>query len=101
MAKKVLSKYRWWRNQRVSKKLPRLNKTGGWLTVINRLGARGDTLITANVIKCIKDIYHNLKINCITPFSELIRYDPSIDSINKPEKIANAPTTAFALYSRV
>lgn len=98
--KKILSKYRWWRNQRVSKKLPQLNRTGGWLTVINRLGARGDTLITANVIKCIKDIYHNLKINCITPFSELIRYDPSIDSINKPETFYSFDSSYFELIVR-
>jgi len=98
--KKILSKYRWWKNQRVSKKLPLLNKTRGWLTVINRLGARGDTLITANVIKCIKDIYHNLKINCITPFSELIQYDPSIDSINKPETFYSFDSSYFELIVR-
>ena len=98
--KKILSKYRWWRNQRVSKKLPLLNRTRGWLTVINRLGARGDTLITANVIKCIKDIYHNLKINCITPFSELIQYDPSIDSINKQETFYSFDSSYFELIVR-
>jgi len=57
-------------------------------------------LITANVIKCIKDIYHNLKSNCITPFSELIQYDPSIDSINKRETFYSFDSSYFELIVR-
>ena len=98
--KKLFSKYRWWKNQKVSKKLPYINKKSGWLTVINRLGARGDTLITANVIKCIKDVYENLKINCITPFEELILYDPFIETLNRPESFYSFDSSYFELIVR-
>ncbi len=53
--------------------------------MIDRLGAPGDALITANVIRCIKRIYTKVKINCITPHPDLILYDPCIDSVNEKE----------------
>ena len=82
---KLWSKYRWFRNSRLPSLLPSLNKRKRWLTVVDRLGAPGDALITANVIRCIKENYPKLRINCITPNPELIRLDPHIDSINQPE----------------
>ena len=84
---KLWSKYRWWKNGNLKHKLSFLNKSKSWLTVIDRLGAPGDALITANVIRCIKNRYSHLKINCITPHPELIRLDPSIDSINCKRKL--------------
>ncbi len=62
-----------------------LTKKGKWLTVIDRLGAPGDTIITANIIHGIKQLFPKLKINCITPNPELIKLDPDIDCINQKE----------------
>ena len=98
--KKILSKFRWWRNKNLGKKLKKLNSTRSWLTVINRLGARGDTLITANVIHCIKNKYQNLRVNCITPHSELLLNDPVIDSINHPETFYSFDSSYFELIVR-
>lgn len=97
---KFWSKYRWWRNSKLSDKLPKLNSKRKWITVINRLGARGDTLITANVIRCIKTQYPNIKVNCITPYPELIEHDPIIDSINKPETFYSFDSSYFELIVR-
>jgi ADP-heptose:LPS heptosyltransferase len=97
---KFLSKFRWWKNSKLSEELPTLNSRRKWITVINRLGARGDTLITANVIRCIKNQYPNIKINCITPYSELIEHDPLIDSINKPETFYSFDSSYFELIVR-
>ena len=98
--KKILSKFRWFRNKSLGKRLKKLNETRCWLTVINRLGARGDTLITANVIRCIKNKYGNLRVNCITPHSELIENDPNIDSINNPETFYSFDSSYFELIVR-
>ena len=98
--KKLISKYRWWRNDRLSHSIQKLNSKGKWLTVVNRLGARGDTLITANVIRCIKKKYSNLKINCITPYPEIIENDPMIDSVNKPETFYSFDSSYFELIVR-
>jgi len=97
---KLWSKYRWFRNSRLPLLLPNLNKKRKWLTVIDRLGAPGDALITANVIRCIKETYTNLKINCITPQSELILLDPNIDSINQPETFYSFDSTYWELIVR-
>ena len=64
------------------------------------LGAPGDALITANVIRCIKERYPKLKINCITPHPELIRLDPNIDSINQPETFYSFDSTYWELIVR-
>ena len=82
---KILSKFRWWKNSKLEFVLPSLNQKQKKITVIDRLGAPGDALITANVIRCIKDKYPNLKINCITPNPDLVRLDPCIDSLNEKE----------------
>ena len=97
---KLWSKYRWFRNSRLQSLLPSLNKKRKWLTVIDRLGAPGDALITANVIRCIKEQYPELKINCITPHPELIRLDPNIDLINKPETFYSFDSTYWELIVR-
>jgi ADP-heptose:LPS heptosyltransferase len=80
--------------------LPSVNKKRNWLTVIDRLGAPGDALITANVIRCIKENYPNLKINCITPHPELVRLDPNIDAINQPETFYSFDSTYWELIAR-
>jgi ADP-heptose:LPS heptosyltransferase len=97
---KLWSKFRWFQNSRLPSRLPHLNKKRKWLTVIDRLGAPGDALITANVIRCIKENYLNLKINCITPHPELIRLDPNIDSINQNETFYSFDSTYWELIVR-
>ena len=97
---KLWSKFRWLRNSRLPCLLPSLNKKRKWLTVIDRLGAPGDALITANVIRCIKENYSNLKINCITPPPDLIRLDPHIDTINQPETFYSFDSTYWELIVR-
>ena len=97
---KLWSKFRWFRNSRLQSLLPHLNKKSKWLTVIDRLGAPGDALITANVIRCIKDNYPSLKVNCITPHPELIRLDPHIDTINQPETFYSLDSTYWELIVR-
>ena len=94
---KFWSKYRWWKNGNLKRVIHSLNKTKAWLTVIDRLGAPGDALITANVIRCIKKKYSNLKINCITPHPELVRLDPNIDSINQNETFYSFDSTYWEL----
>jgi ADP-heptose:LPS heptosyltransferase len=64
------------------------------------LGAPGDALITANIIRCIKENHPNLKINCITPHPDLIRFDPDIDSINQPETFYSFDSTYWELIVR-
>ena len=68
--------------------------------MIDRLGAPGDALITTNVIRCIKENYSNLKINCITPHPDLIRLDPHIDTINQPETFYSFDSTYWELIVR-
>ena len=68
--------------------------------MIDRLGAPGDALITANVIRCIKETYPKLKVNCITPNPELIRLDPNIDTINQPETFYSFDSTYWELIFR-
>jgi ADP-heptose:LPS heptosyltransferase len=97
---KLWSKYRWFQNSRLPSLLPSLNRRKKWLTVINRLGAPGDTIITSNVIRCVKEKYPELMINCITPHSELIRFDPNIDSINKPETFYSFDSSYWELIVR-
>ena len=94
---KFWSKYRWWRNGNLKRVIHSLNKAKAWLTVIDRLGAPGDALITANVIRCIKKKYSSLKINCITPHPELVRLDPNIDSINQNETFYSFDSTYWEL----
>ena len=65
--KKLWSQYRWNRNKNLKNKISVLNENSKWITVIDRLGAPGDALITANVIQGIKKTFPKLKINCITP----------------------------------
>ena len=97
---KLWSKFRWFRNSRLKSLLPSLNKKRKWLTVLDRLGAPGDALITANIIRCIKENYPELRINCITPHPELISLDPHIDKINQPETFYSFDSTYWDLIVR-
>jgi ADP-heptose:LPS heptosyltransferase len=97
---KLWSKYRWFRNSLQPSLLQSLNKKRKWLTVVDRLGAPGDALITANVIRCIRENYPTLKINCITPHPELIRLDPHIDTINHPETFYSFDSSYWELIVR-
>jgi ADP-heptose:LPS heptosyltransferase len=97
---KLWSKYRWYLNRRLRFILPFLNKRKKWLTVIDRLGAPGDAIITANVIRCIKKKYENLFINCITPNLDLLKYDPQIDSLNQTETFYSVDSSYWELIVR-
>ena len=97
---KFWSKYRWRKNRKLKRLLSSLNKARKWLTVIDRLGAPGDALITANVIRCIKNEFSQLKINCITPHPELLQTDPSIDSINRKESFYSFDSSYWELIVR-
>lgn len=97
---KLWSKYRWLKNANLKNVIPILNKKNKWFTVIDRLGAPGDALITANVIRCIKEKHSHLKVNCITPHPELIQHDPSIDSINGKETFYSFDSTYWELIAR-
>lgn len=94
---KFWSKYRWKKNSKLSSIIGTLHKKRKWITVVDRLGAPGDALITANVIRCIKSEYSDLKINCITPHPDLIRLDPMIDSLNGKETFYSFDSTYWEL----
>mgnify|MGYP001380305224 CR=1 FL=1 len=94
---KLWSKYRWFINSKLRLLLQSINSRKKWLTVIDRLGAPGDALITANIIRCIKNHFPQLKINCITAHPELIRLDPNIDSINQPESFFSFDSSYWEL----
>ena len=97
---KLWSKFRWWRKSKLPCSLPKLNDSKQWLTVIDRLGAPGDALITSIVIRSIKNYYPKLKINCITPHPELISLDPNIDSINGRETFYSFDSSYWELVKR-
>ena len=58
---KLFSKIRWKLNEWKDKHLSLLNALGCRLTVIDKFGSAGDTLITATVIRNIKTKYPNIK----------------------------------------
>ena len=97
---KIWSKYRWFKNSHLEENLPNLNRNKRWLTVVDRLGAPGDAIITANVIRCIKKKYPQLLINCITPNPQLIELDPNIDSINQRETFFSFDSSYWELIVR-
>jgi ADP-heptose:LPS heptosyltransferase len=97
---KIWSKYRWWKNSKLPTAIRSIDKKRKWITIIDRLGAPGDTLITANVARCIKEKFNKLKINCITPNPELIRFDSHFDTINQPETFYSFDSTYWELIDR-
>lgn len=97
---KIWSKYRWFKNSRLRKNLPHLNSSKKWITVVDRLGAPGDALITSNVIRCIKNQYPELLVNCITPNPAVIRLDPDINSLNQPETFYSFDSSYWELIVR-
>ena len=97
---KLWSRFRWWKNSKIADLLESINNRSKWLTIIDRLGAPGDALITANIIRCIKQRYPKLKVNCITPNPDLIRLDPDIDSINSGETFYSFDSTYWELIVR-
>ena len=98
--KKLWSKYRWWKNSNLKKLLPYLNENTKWLTVIDRLGAPGDALISANVIRAVKQKFPKLKINFITPHPELVELDPNIDLLNGKESFYTFDSSYWELIVR-
>ena len=97
---KIFSKYRWHQNSKLKQKITKLNSLEYWLTIIDRLGGYGDTLITANVIFEIKKKYPDLKINCITPNPELLSYEKCIDKINGKESFYSFDSSYIEIVQR-
>lgn len=97
---KIWSRYRWWKNSKLSLILPSLNRKKKLITVIDRLGAPGDALITATVIRNLKKVYPDIKCNCITPYPELVEQDPHIDSLNQQETFYSLDSTYWELIVR-
>ena len=93
----IFHKLRWFLNGNISILLPLLNFFGFKFTVVNRLGAPGDTLITANVIKCLKEKFPRLCVNCITPHKELLDFDPNINCLNQKETFFSADSSYIDL----
>lgn len=94
---KFKSKFRWSLKSLQKNFLGVLDFWGIWLTVIDRLGAPGDALITANVIRCIKNRFPNIKINCITPHPDLVKYDPNINAFNSKETFFSTDSSYWEL----
>jgi len=68
-----------------------LNLFAANLTVEDRFGSPGDTLMMAIVCREIKERYPRLKINCVTPNPSLLTHDPHIDTLNQPKDWLNIP----------
>ena len=97
---KAWSKLRWHLNESLAPRLPRLNARRGKVTVIDRLGAPGDALLTAIVIHNLKKRYPRLRVNCITPHPELLQLEPAIDSLNEPETFYSLDSSYWDLVCR-
>lgn len=69
-----------------------VNKVGGRFTVLDGFGTPGDTILTATVCRNLKNKFPKLRINCVTPNPDLLRYDPSISELNAPPGL---PTIKF------
>ncbi len=54
------------------------------MTVIDHFGAPGDTLLTTNVCRILKNKFPRLRINCVTRNADLIELEPAIAEINGP-----------------
>ena len=98
--KKVWSKIRWALNARLEVFLAFLNQLRAPLTVVDRLGAPGDALLTAIVIRNLKQSFPKLKVNCITPHPELLKLDPAIDNLNGPESFFSFDSSYWDLVRR-
>ena len=88
----VSGKVRWHLNDQLLRRLWLLNAAGARLTVADAYGAPGDTLLTAIVCRHLRRRYSRLSLNFLTPNPDLVRHDPSIDSLNQPE-------TFFSVWS--
>jgi ADP-heptose:LPS heptosyltransferase len=95
--RKAWSKLRWRLNEDLGQKLPQLNEREAKITVIDRLGAPGDALLSAIVTHNLKRVYPQLRVNCITPHPELLKLDPLIDSINGKETFYSFDSTYWEL----
>ena len=78
-------KLRWHLNAAFTRRTALLNAFGARLTVVDAYGAPGDTLLTAIICRHVRQRRPRLRINCLTPNPELLRYDPNIDTLNAPE----------------
>jgi ADP-heptose:LPS heptosyltransferase len=72
-------------NSFLTKHLGLIAAGGFRLTIFDSYRALGDTLMTGIVCRLFKRRFPSLKINCITPYPELLERDPNIGSLNEPE----------------
>jgi len=100
LPKKAWSKFRWELKKNLSSFLPILNGIRARITVVDRLGAPGDALLTSVVIHNLKKKHPKLHINCITPHPELLELDPDIDSLNGSETFFSFDSSYWDLVSR-
>jgi len=61
------------------------------VSIIDKFKAPGDTLLTGIVCRNVKKKFSHIRINCITPNPELLRYDPDIDCLNGQETFFSLP----------
>ena len=80
--------------------LPALNWVRGRITVVDRLGAPGDALLTAIVIHNLKRAYPRLRVTCITAHPELLKLDPAIEKLNGPESFFSFDSSYWDLVRR-
>lgn len=85
LCKQFRNAVRWHLNEWMLRHIHLLGLRGRWLTVMDAFGAPGDTLMAATVCRIIRMHYPGLKINLVTKWPELVRYDPSIDLLNATE----------------
>lgn len=81
----LFGKIRWHVNARLTRRPWILNALGASLTVVDVYGAPGDALLTATVCRHLRRRYRRLRLNCVTPYADVLQHDPSVDSLNKPE----------------
>jgi hypothetical protein len=85
-------KIRWHLNDLLTKRLWLLNLLGARLTIVDAYGSPGDTLLTATVCRHVRAQYPRLRLNCLTPNTDLLQHDPNLDNVGAPE-------TFFSVWS--
>jgi ADP-heptose:LPS heptosyltransferase len=80
--KTLWEKLHWHTNEFLIRHPALLARTGIPLTVIDRFGSPGDTLLTAVICRELKKRHPGLKINCATPNPSLLELDPNINALN-------------------
>ena len=88
----LAGKIRWHLNALLTRRPWILNAFGATLTIVDIYGYPGDTLLTAIVCRHLRQRYPRLRLNCLTGNTELLRYDPNLNTLGQPE-------TFFSVWS--